>query len=85
MLVVVAIIGVLAAVAIPAYNTYQANAAQNTAKLSAKSIYKAVAVCFASGAALADCITDTTVNGSLDRSCTAGLAAAAALMQKDVK
>ena len=64
----VAIIGVLAAVAIPAYNNYTSDAAENTAKISAKTIYKAVQVCLASGADSTDCLDDT-VNGTIDKSC----------------
>ena len=78
LLVVVAIIGVLAAVAIPAYQKYQANAAQNTAKISAKTIYKAVQTCLASGEQASTCAA-TNVDGTIDKSCavTAGTAVSA--------
>ena len=77
LLVVVAIIGVLAAVAIPAYQTYQGNAAQNTAKISAKTIYKAVQTCLASGVAAATCAA-TNVNSTIDKSCAVAAGTAVA-------
>ena len=71
LLVVVAIIGVLAAVAIPAYNSYREGAAENAAKASAKSIYKAIQACLANGDAFSDC-TNTKVNNTLDKGCSTG-------------
>ena len=73
LLVVVAIIGILAAVAIPAYQGYQTNARKNTATMSAKTIYKAVRTCLASGELIANC-ANGTVNGTIDKTCltTAG-------------
>ena len=56
LLVVVAIIGVLAAVAIPAYNKYRVNAAQAAIESSLQSIGKGIAACLTLNSFL-DCDT----------------------------
>ena len=58
LLVVVAIIGVLAAVAIPAYNTYQTNAKVGVVKSSMQQVIKAVNACLAVGSPITDCDDD---------------------------
>ena len=81
LLVVVAIIGVLAAVAIPAYQKYQVNAALNSATISAKTIYKAIQTCLANGDGVLCNDTNTPanaakakrVNDTLDRVCVTSL------------
>ena len=67
----VAIIGVLAAVAIPAYNGYRNTAAENAAKSEASEIMKALQACVTveSTTPLTTCY-DTDVNGTLSKTCT---------------
>ena len=67
----VAIIGVLAAVAIPAYNGYRNSAAENAAKSQASEITKAIQAC-ATINTYNDCIGSTNLNvkGTLSRACT---------------
>ena len=68
----VAIIGVLAAVAIPAYNKYRDNAAENAAQSEGSEIMKAVQACLTVATSTAD-INDcynATVDGTLSKSCT---------------
>ena len=68
LLVVVAIIGVLAAVAIPAYQKYRAGAAENAAKADATSIMRAYQACLAKGDS--GCLS-ADVNDTITTPCTA--------------
>ena len=63
LLVVVAIIGVLAAVAIPAYNTYQTRAKVNTIKGSVNNLVKAYNACLTTYTT-AQCASNT-IQGTL--------------------
>ena len=70
LLVVVAIIGVLAAVAIPAYNAYRADANRNMIRSSLNQIIKAFNACisaetFATCAPAGTALTNNTINGTL--------------------
>ena len=74
-MVVVAIIGVLAAVAIPAYNGYRNTAAENAAKSEASEIMKALQAC--STIDTASACYDPTAMGTLSKSCNQGVGATA--------
>ena len=66
----VAIIGVLAAVAIPAYNKYRNDAAQASAQSEATGVMKALQACQLTDT-LATCYDATgTVNMTLSKACT---------------
>ena len=64
----VAIIGVLAAVAIPAYNGYRTNAAESSVQAEATAIIKALQACIAIDT-VANCYT-TTVKNTISKTCT---------------
>ena len=64
LLVVVAIIGILAAVAIPAYNAYQDNAKIGVVESSLNQVVKAYNACLAVGNTAATCATNN-VNGTV--------------------
>lgn len=68
LLVVVAIIGVLASVAIPAYNKYRQGAAEKSAKSEASSILKAYQACEANGDT--GCFS-ANINSTISKNCTA--------------
>lgn len=70
LLVTVGIIGVLASVAIPAYNKYRENAAKGAAEREAQNFRKALEACMATGAQLKACATNN-IDGALEISCTA--------------
>jgi len=55
LMIVVAIIGILAAVALPAYQTYTAKSKFSEVVLSTNALKSAVEVCYASTGSLADC------------------------------
>ena len=68
LLVTVGIIGVLASVAIPAYNKYRQNAAQGAAQAEGENMRKAFEACLSTGAKIADC-ADDDINGVLPAGC----------------
>ena len=73
LLVVVAIIGVLATVAIPAYNGYRDSAAQRAASSEASQIFKALQACLTENVK-ATCATDD-INETISATCSvAGVA-----------
>ena len=65
LLVVVAIIGILAAVAIPAYNAYQENAKVGVISSSLSQITKAFNTCLAVGNPASTCAGNVNVNGTV--------------------
>ena len=68
LLIVVTIMGVISAIAIPAYDTYRGNANQAGAKAEAKTVYRALQTCLASGKSAADC-SKADVNSTLSKKC----------------
>ena len=74
LLVVVGIIGILGVIAIPVFRKYQAKASQNSARISAKIVYKAIAVCLSDGGILTDCAADN-VQKTIDQVCKSTLPA----------
>ena len=74
LLVTVGIIGVLASVAIPAYNKYRVNANIGAVQAEAQGIRKAMEACLASGGAFGDTAGqcgDLDVDGVIKPACTA--------------
>ena len=76
LLVTVGIIGVLASVAIPAYNKYRENAAQGAAEREGQNLRKALEACMATGAQLSSCV-NANIDGALEVACTAASYSAA--------
>ena len=79
LLVTVGIIGVLASVAIPAYNKYRQNAADGAAEAEAQSMMKAFQACIAGGSDMTACATaniDSVITGCTQAAAIANLAAA---------
>ena len=68
LLVVVGIMGVISALAIPAYNKYNAKTNEAGAKAEAKTILRAVQTCLANGDSVSDCETGN-VNNTLSKTC----------------
>ena len=60
LMIVIAIIGILAAVALPAYSTYTKKAKFSEVILATSAIKSAVEICFQSEGALANCKSGTT-------------------------
>ena len=75
LLVTVGIIGVLASVAIPAYNKYRQNAATGAAEAEAQGMMKAFQACIAAGTAIGTCGTNN-IDGVLATACAAAGTAA---------
>ena len=65
LMIVIAIIGILAAVALPAYQNYSQKAQFSEAVAAATGVKTAVDVCFQTGSTLADCATDGSVTQAL--------------------
>lgn len=68
LLVTVGIIGVLASVAVPAYNQYRRNATLGAAESEAQNFKKTLQACMATGNALTTCATNN-VNNTLEKDC----------------
>ncbi|MEH6798333.1 MAG: prepilin-type N-terminal cleavage/methylation domain-containing protein [Halopseudomonas sabulinigri] len=65
LMIVVAIIGILAAIALPAYQTYTAKARFTEVVQATQGVKVAVDVCSASGLTLTACATDTDVTAAI--------------------
>ena len=65
LMIVIAIIGILAAVALPAYQNYSQKAQFSEAVAAATGVKTAVDVCFQTGSTLANCATDGSVTQAL--------------------
>ncbi|MCY4512183.1 MAG: type II secretion system protein [Bdellovibrionales bacterium] len=70
LLVTVGIIGILASVAIPAYNKYRQNAAEGAVEAEAQNMMKAFEACLAAGTSIASC-GDNDIDGVLATACVA--------------
>ena len=71
LLTTVGIIGVLASVAIPAYNKYRQNAAKGAAEAQTKNFSKGFQACLSTGVPIADCATGN-IGNTLQTACVAG-------------
>lgn len=69
LMIVIAIIGILAAVALPAYQTYTKKAKFSEVVVAASSIKSAIEVCYQTEGSLTGC--DSTDNGSISTAATA--------------
>jgi len=65
LMIVIAIIGILAAVALPAYQNYSQKAQFSEAVAAATGVKTAVDVCFQTGTTLANCASDGSVTQAL--------------------
>jgi len=65
LMIVIAIIGILAAVALPAYQNYSQKAQFSEAVAAATGVRTAIDVCFQTGSTLAQCATDGSVTQAL--------------------
>ena len=72
LMIVIAIIGILAAVALPAYQTYTKKAKFSEVVVAASSIKSAIEVCYQTEGALTGC--DQTDNGAINTAATASSA-----------
>jgi len=78
LMIVVAIIGILASVALPAYQTYTNKAKFSEIVLATTGVKSAIVVCVQTGGALADCDTDAGTAGNAQvRAAQAGSAGGA--------
>ena len=70
LLVVVGIMGVISALAIPAYDKYRESANKNGAKAEAKTIYRALQTCLANGTTAATCAGgDGNIEKTISKKC----------------
>jgi type IV pilus assembly protein PilA len=65
LMIVIAIIGILAAVALPAYQNYSQKAQYSEAVAAATGVRTAIDVCFQTGSTLANCATAGSVTQAL--------------------
>ena len=72
LMIVVAIIGILAAVALPAYQNYMKKAAYSEITLGMAAVKTAISVCYAEEFSLAACDTATKIRETLPTSKTTG-------------
>ncbi|MDO6562902.1 prepilin-type N-terminal cleavage/methylation domain-containing protein [Amphritea sp. 1_MG-2023] len=72
LMIVVAIIGILAAIALPAYNTYTKKARFSEVVQSVTGVKSAVEVCYQTGGTLAECDTDNATVSQAKSMATVG-------------
>lgn len=72
LMIVVAIIGILAAVALPAYQNYTKKAAYSEVVLGMTAVKTAITLCFSEEGSLAACDTATKINETLPTGITEG-------------
>ena len=68
LLIVVSIMGVISAIAIPAYDKYKSNASAAGAKAEARTVFRALQTCMANEATSSACL-DKTIKGTLSKEC----------------
>ncbi|MCF9033519.1 pilin [Acinetobacter nectaris] len=72
LMIVVAIIGILAAIAVPAYQSYTKRAAYSEVTVGMSSVKTAVDVCYSTTSSLANCSTESAIGQALPTNMTTG-------------